>query len=113
MSGALRTIIILSRKIPKVNIVEFQNFFDYQIQLTEVAQEFPGFIKSTSYISKDKDEHLKSLTTLSEWTSQSSWDFWLDSEERKIINNKFINIIDLETFETVTKRKDCIKYPLL
>ena len=47
------------------------------------------------------------------WHSENDWNNWLESSNRKKINEKYLDLIEKEDFKILITRNDFLDIPLL
>ena len=82
------------------------NFKDYINKLTFEAHNFPGFIKSESFMDVKFDYDNHTIISISDWKSESSWNDWVNSDTRKQIYLKYKENVVSEDFNVMIKNKD-------
>jgi antibiotic biosynthesis monooxygenase (ABM) superfamily enzyme len=80
-------------------------------KLTQIAMKQPGYVGSNSYW-EFTDNHItkyngkiQNIYTISDWNSQYSWNLWLNSQERKVIQNEYKDVIKTEEFNLLYVNK--------
>ena len=78
-----------------------KSIIDYQNELTKEAIKYKGFISSQSFCVKDDNYYnlCSSICNLSMWHSENDWNNWLESSNRKKINEKYLDLIEKEDFK--------------
>ena len=121
MSNKFAPIRILIQKKPitiKTQIMKpdlGKSIIDYQNELTKEAIKYKGFISSQSFCVKDDNYYnlCSSICNLSMWHSENYWNNWLESSNRKKINEKYLDLIEKEDFKILITRNDFLDIPLL
>lgn len=67
----------------------FNRMFNFQGDMTTMAKNFPGFIKSKTYFGTDEKTQEPSLITISQWDCRQDWDVWEGSDTREEIMTRF------------------------
>jgi antibiotic biosynthesis monooxygenase (ABM) superfamily enzyme len=105
----MNNIRIFSQKI-LFNKYNSKKFLNYSNQLTETAQNYPGFISSKSYyidiIDDFKIKDNIKIITISKWNNKDSWNKWINSCERKNISKNYENLDKKENFYILYDRID-------
>ena len=97
---------ILIKKTPIRNNNNLNLLINYQSELTKSAKNHNGYINSESYFAYTYDDNLSPIYNFSNWKNHNSWLNWLNSNERKIIYNKYNHIIKNEKFYILCNRKE-------
>ena len=92
-----------------------KSIIEYQNELSKEAIKYRGFISSQSFCIKDDNYYnlCSSICNVSMWNSEHDWINWLESFNRKKINQKYQNVIEKEDFKILITRNDFLDIPLL
>lgn len=102
----MRGIRVIAKKVAKSGIIGFNDkiFINYINKLTLAAQKTNGFQNTRSYWEKDYNNIV--AFSISDWDSEKDWNKWLNSKNRKNINNEHKNVILSEEFNVLIKSKN-------
>ena len=96
---------VIAKKIGKFTIGDNDlRLAQYMNNLTMEASKHPGYISSNSHwefnpnFNKQNYSVIGNIYTISDWKSQSHWNTWLNSGERKVIQSNFKDVIEHEEF---------------
>lgn len=92
---------ILVTKVSKPILSYDYKFITYVNDINNSARRSPGYLSSQNYWAKERTiNNTNCVMTWSLWRNELDFQNWWNSHKREIINKKYQDILEHESFET-------------